>query len=130
MVLSQSLGYLWFVVGFFNPACSARIPKQLLFLIATAITLLLNHEQILQTSDCNFLRERKAHVMTLHNTHVTKCHGVVTPQIYSHGGLRQLPLRVGAGTPLSLPKFLKIVSVRVIIQVVLIGYSIPSSKNV
>ena len=48
---------------------------------------MLNHEQILQTSDYNFLRERKAHVMTPHNA--TTCSGVVTSQIYSHGGSRR-----------------------------------------
>ena len=47
---------------------SVRTPTQLLLLIATAITLMFHREQILQTSDDNFFRERKAHVMTPHNT--------------------------------------------------------------
>ena len=51
--------------------CSVRTPKQLLLLIATAITLMFHREQILQTSDYNFFRERKAHVMTPHNTGLT-----------------------------------------------------------
>ena len=27
--------------------------------------------------------------MTPHNTHATKCHGVVTSQVYNHGGSKQ-----------------------------------------
>ena len=60
--------------------CSVRTPKQLLFLIATAITTMFHREQILQTSDYNFFRERKARVMTPHNTGLT-------------GGRDDLPLR-------------------------------------
>ena len=55
--------------------CSVRTPKQLLLLIATAITLMFHREKILQTSDYNFFRERKAHVMTPHKTNATTCPG-------------------------------------------------------
>ena len=65
--------------------CSVRTPKQLLLFIATAITLTFHREQILQTSDYNFFRERKAHVMTPHNTGLT-------------GGRDDLPLRFRART--------------------------------
>ena len=65
--------------------CSIRTPKQLLLFIATAITSMFHREQILQTSDYNFFRERKAHVMTPHNTGLT-------------GGRDDLPLRFRART--------------------------------
>ena len=65
--------------------CSVRTPKQLLLLIATALTLMFHREQILQTSDYNFFRKRKARVMTPHNTGLT-------------GGLDDLPLRFRART--------------------------------
>ena len=57
-------GHLSTTATFLCPLCSVRTPKQLLFLIATAITLMFHREQILQTSDYNFFRERKPHVMT------------------------------------------------------------------
>ena len=62
--------------------CSVRTPKQLLLLIATALTLMFHREQILQTSDYNFFRKRKARVMTPHNTGLT---GVETIYRFAFG---------------------------------------------
>ena len=68
--------------------------------------------------------------MTPHNTNATTCSGVVTSQVYSHGGSRRSTTSGYGPNNATIPTFLKIITVSIIIQVVLIGYSIPSSKSV
>ena len=84
-------GYLSTTATFLRPQggccgevrlCSVRTPKQLLLLIAKAITLMFHREQNLQTSEYNFFRERKAHVMIPHNTGLT---GVETIYCFGFG---------------------------------------------
>ena len=73
--------------------CSVRTPKQLLLLRATTKAFKMFHrEQIVQTSDYNFLRERKAHVLTPQSRAIIHCKSSFT------GDRDDLPPRVRART--------------------------------